>query len=164
MSIHIQEFTFGHDDHDITNEMRLWLLGGFRELLDPDASREATFEFPIPLAMGVLPCAMYGPKMGDEPMTSDHIMWYPRKGRTCPSRLTKLPMRMSGTISGAYAWDHVRHSLDFYSVYGGPVAPREMGDLEHQSLECGVKLPEGAIAESWAFWREHALSVETLRG
>lgn len=95
-----------------------------------------------------LPCALYGPAMGDAPVEESEVFYQARPGRAWKSRLVDRPVRpydkvtlVVGPFKGGRAV--------LYTAYAGPAAPREVNDPR-------------ADKDSTAFWAEHALAVEAL--
>jgi len=74
-----------------------------------------------------------------------------RCGRKTWSRMCRRPPTTSSlvTVIGGPSSEAPGECI-LYTAYGGPLAPREPGDP-------GIETPEQA-AESFAFWRTHALS------
>jgi hypothetical protein len=92
-----------------------------------------------------LPCGLYGPIMGDEPVADGDVTLEQRSPDRPLSRRVQRPLRPSHTMTvigvGPY---------QVFTAYGGPCAPREPGD---------PTIPdEAGRAESAAFWSQHALS------
>lgn len=96
-----------------------------------------------------LPSALYGPAAGDQPVTDAFAKMQTRGDRPQPSRMVQRPSRPSNTMTviGKVNEDG---TVEVYTAYGGPLAPREPGD---PSLSPEEK------AESEKFWAEHALAT-----
>ena len=91
-----------------------------------------------------LPCALYGPLMGDPPVSDWDVYYAPRGNRSGASRMIAKPWRLTKrmTVIGI-------GGERILTAYGGEMAPREpfdpsMSDEEH--------------AESCNFWSQHALA------
>lgn len=103
----------------------------------------------LPTYLPTVPCGLYGPAMGDEPVLESEVTYRVRDGRAGPTRTC------TGWRRGRRTWKltvvagpHEGQPCVLYTAYGGPAAPREPWD---PSLS-----PEEA-AESRAFWAVHAL-------
>lgn len=107
-----------------------------------------SFEFPEEL--GSLPCGLYGPLVGDAPVPEDAVTYGRRGERQCDTRFVDKPLRPTRTATIIAGPDDKGHGCVLYTVYGGPPAPREPGDISIKS--------EGERKEAEAFWAEHALS------
>jgi hypothetical protein len=105
-----------------------------------------TFELPPDLPS--VPCGLHGPVMGDAPVGDAEVVLEARGSRPGPSRLCARAPREVRTVT-VIAGPHESEPCVLYTAFGGPVAPREPWD---ESLT-----PE-QVAESEAFWAEHALS------
>ena len=132
-----------HFDHGLTPEQIEYLMQRF---VDRAAFFIETVE--LPDALGTVPCGLYGPLVGDAPLTADDTIMLPRGTRTWLSRLTPRPPRPSRLVT-VIAGPHDEHACIVYTMFGGPVAPQEPGDP-------GCK----DIAASEKFWSEHALAFD----
>lgn len=138
-----------HVDHGLGIEQLCFALGRLTDQVDLDfAPHTATHVVAVelPERLGTLSCALYGPVMGDPPVT-DAFMRH-RSGRAGESRMIEAPMRDTRTATVIVGPHEGR--LVLYTAFGGPVAPREPWDP-------GLSA-EGKV-ESEAFWREHALAT-----
>lgn len=138
-----------HVDHGMSIEQLCFALGRLTDEVDLDfaphtATRVVAVELPDHL--GTLTCALYGPVMGDPPVTAAFMRQRP--GRSGESRMIDAPLRDTRTATIIVGPHNGR--LVLYTAFGGPVAPREPWD---PSLTAEGK------AESEAFWREHALAT-----
>ncbi len=98
-----------------------------------------------------LQCGLYGPVMGDQSVLECDVAYGKRTGRSYTSRLTNKPMRAvreCTVIAGPYK----EFSCVLYTVFGGPLAPKELDDPTNNA--------ESGRAESSAFWQLHALVNE----
>lgn len=119
------------------------------------AGRDAFFieSFDLPEGVGTLECGLYGPVMGDVPVTEAEATYTLRPGRKCATRgLKGAMMRPTRTITVIAGPDNQGNPCVLYTVYGGPVAPREPGDPTIPNWE--------GIEESRKFWAEHALAFK----
>ena len=159
-----------HVDHGLTAEQLQFLLDRF-------ADRDSFFieTLTLPRELGTVPCGLYGPIMGDPPISDAEVTHATRGTRAWTSRIIDLPPRQqhevtviagpheepcwhcdgSGGIGewkaripcGTCVGGKVKHACILYTAFGGPLAPQEPGDP-------GCKDPEASAV----FWREHALS------
>ena len=130
-----------HIDHGLTEDQ-------LRYLLDRFADRAAFFleTIELPDQLGTVPCGLYGPIMGDPPITETEVLHEQRGTRAWTSRLVDRetrPTRMVTVIAGP----HDGNACVLYTAFGGPASPQEPGDP-------GCKDP----AASAVFWRDHALA------
>lgn len=135
-----------HLDHYLLPSHLEWLLKMHAEL---DRFAIATVELPpfLPdLVMG-----LYGPIVGDAPISEDEVTYGVRPGRRWATRFVHRPVRaMRPTrLLTFVAGPHEDKPCVLYTAYGGPKAPREPGDLGITSWT--------EIVESRDFWAEHAL-------
>ena len=102
----------------------------------------------LPAELGVVPCALRGPAVGDPPIPDSETEMRRRGERTWESRTTTLPptrTRLVTIIAGPAGSD----TCVLYTVYGGPCAPQEPDD---------PNLDPRRIGPSMDFWATHALS------
>lgn len=135
----------GHLDHGLTMEQLRWVLETFG-----DRSEFFIETVEMPENLGTLPCALYGPLMGDEPITDEQVHLRVRLGREWPSRMVERPVRGTRKVT-IIAGPHAGLPCVLYTIYGGPPAPREVDDPD---------LPEADREEAKAFWSEHALAFD----
>lgn len=95
---------------------------------------------------GSVPCGLYGPLMGDPPISGDEAYDEVRGGRGWPSRLVDKPMRQTNKVT-VIAGPHGDKPCVLYTAYGGPAAPQEPGDPNARDKGASEK-----------FWSEHALA------
>jgi hypothetical protein len=134
-----------HLDHQLTSEHVKFVLG-----LDPSAHGDPsepvrTFTVEMPEHLAPLPCGLYGPKMGDEPVAEADVTYAVRGKRKGESRLVARPMRESRLLA-VVAGPHDGHDWVLFTSYGGPVMPREAFEDDSE--------------ETKEVWGEHALSSE----
>lgn len=150
-----------HIDHGLTARQLAHVLLLF-------AGRDAFFKETITLPddLGTVPCALFGPIMGDEPIPSFLVEMKSRGTRAYSSRMlsrfdpvgtdwiklgTKhLSTKRTVNTLTVIAGPHDGYPCVLYTTFGGPIAPKESGD----STLCDAT----EIAESIAFWSEHALA------
>ena len=102
----------------------------------------------LPLALGVVPCGLHGPAVGDPPVPDAECAHAPRNGRAWSSRLCERPARPTSLVT-IIAGPHEGEQI-VYTMFGGPPAPQEVGDPGCAN-----------VATSTAFWAEHALTRES---
>ena len=105
----------------------------------------------LPEELGTVPCGLYGPVMGDEPVPEDEVSYARRGSREWTSRMCDRPLRPARQVS-VIAGPHEDHECVLYTAFGGPVAPREPADPA-----CAE---DDQLAASREFWSQHALSRE----
>jgi hypothetical protein len=132
-----------HVDHGLTSAQLEWLLARF-------ADRDAFFieSVELPQELGTVPCGLYGPDMGDEPVAESDVHYAVRGEREWSSRLVNRPSRPTRTVT-VVAGPFEEHACVLYTAYGGPCSPQEPGDPG-----CKDK------ASSEQFWSQHALAAE----
>ncbi len=105
----------------------------------------------MPPDLPPLESGLYGPAAGDPPVAEADIHWTARPGRQWASRMVDKPPRPTNiltVIAGPSAPG--KDDCILYTVYGGPLAPRELNDPDLR--------PEDR-AEAEAFWAIHALAM-----
>lgn len=119
-----------HLDHGLTARQLAHILLRFA---DRDAFFIETIE--LPEELGTVPCALYGPIMGDDPITDHRVVMAPRGTRAWPSRMLShssiyqpRPTRLLTVIGGPSDGD----PCVLYTAFGGPQAPQEPGDIRRQ--------------------------------
>jgi hypothetical protein len=138
-----------HVDHGLTASQLIFICKRFQD-------RRAFFieELELPKDLGTVACALYGPAMGDDPITEDEVVYRVREGRKWTSRMAaphvfhakRRRSRKIVVIGGPNDNDE----CVLYTAYGGPLAPREPGDLTISSWE--------ELLSSRKFWSEHCLA------
>jgi len=130
-----------HVDHGLTADQ-------LRYLLDRFAGRHAFFleTIELPEHLGMVPCGLWGPIMGDPPVDEAPVLHEPRGTRAWTSRIVDRPTRQTRKVT-VIAGPHDGHACVLFTAFGGPASPQEPGDP-------GCKDP----VASAAFWREHALT------
>lgn len=174
-----------HVDHGLTEAQVAHLLERF-------ADREAFFieTTELPTELGAAPCDLFGPLVGDEPVPESEVTYMARGARAWKSRTIAVAYprtsRKVTVIAGphdeacdpAHHWPKqcilcegigkVHHACILFTAYGGPLAPREPGDLESEIEHVRGLAPspghftlladlDRKLAASRAFWSEHAL-------
>jgi hypothetical protein len=178
-----------HLDHALTEAQVNHILERFAQ---KDSFFIETFELPEDL--GTVPCGLFGPTVGDKPVHEDFVFYASRGARAYKSRLIDELARPTRTVTviggghdervdegtpGAvrkYLTDAtpiwvITHPCVLFTAFGGPLAPKEVGDLRAQcaavkadtGLDDLLKAQQLAqleqkLVESTNFWGEHALS------
>jgi hypothetical protein len=120
------------------------------DMVNPD-KRLIIETLDLPEAAGTVACALYGPAMGDPPISEDEVQYRVRPGRSWPSRMVARPVRQTRILT-LVAGPHDGHDLVLYTCYGGPAAPRELNDPDLEPADS---------AASIEFWKDHALATGT---
>ncbi|HUY35825.1 MAG TPA: hypothetical protein VMV69_23985 [Pirellulales bacterium] len=102
----------------------------------------------LPAELGTLECGLYGPLCGDAPVAEREVHFGRRPGREHDSRLVARRARRTNKLS-VITGPHAGLPCVLYTVYGGPVSPKEVND---------PTLADHDREESAAFWSEHALA------
>lgn len=162
-----------HLDHGLTDGQRHHLLERFRD-------REGFFieTFELPPELGEVPCALYGPIMGDPPVPDSDVAIVRRGDRKWLSR-TLVPSvakalgapRMVRTVT-VIAGPHDGQPCVLYTAFGGPLSPKEVGELELEWQKLVEEIPRTTEVvakmdavraklrdESQPFWKDHALAI-----
>lgn len=130
-----------HVDH-VPASVVEWALSRF-------ADRQAFFieTVELPPELPELDNALYGPVCGDLPVADGYMGQRP--GRDYLSRLVARPVRKTRTVT-VIAGSHGDEPCVLYTIFGGPVSPKEVNDptLVEKDREASVK-----------FWAEHALAI-----
>lgn len=92
---------------------------------------------------------LYGPASGDAPVDERSVHYAKRSEDRPASRMVALPKRPTRTVTVIGMVDE--DGVTVYTIYGGPAAEREPGDLSLQND------PE-ALRAAKKFWSEHALA------
>jgi hypothetical protein len=136
-----------HLDHGLTSE-HLKLI--FEQFGDRNEFFIETITIPAPLPL--IPCLLFGPIMGDEKIDDLRVEWEKRGDRPYPSRILfgarpRLQSRLT-VVCGP----HQEHKCILYTAFGGPLAPKEVGDPT-------IATSPKDISASANFWAEHALAM-----
>lgn len=132
-----------HLDHGLSQDVVAYLTARF-------ADRHAFFieTVELPAELGMVPCGLYGPVMGDAPITDAYCAHQKRGERAYTSRmLVDFPIRKT-RLATVIAGPHEDLACILYTAFGGPATPKEPND---------PTLAPEKLAESEEFWREHAL-------
>lgn len=165
-----------HLDHGLTEAQIAHVLARFA---DREAFTLETIE--LPPELGTVPCGLHGPIMGDDAVSDAECVHATRGERAWTSRLCERAPRQVRTVT-VIAGPHDGEACVVYTMFGGPPAPQEPGELERQLSEVlatertalaamagsagAGDAPESPkvtelrrkIRASCPFWRDHALS------
>tara|TARA_R100001079_G_scaffold109558_1_gene82625 strand:- start:2922 stop:3344 length:423 start_codon:yes stop_codon:yes gene_type:complete len=132
-----------HVDHGLTSKQLDFVLAQIGEVAGFGIHRVV-----LPESLGTVPCGLYGPTMGDDPVLESEVRLKRRGDREGLSRMVDRPVRQVSTVT-VIAGPHEGETV-LYTAFGGPPAPREPWDSS---------LDENGVAESLKFWSEHALAI-----
>lgn len=139
-----------HLDHNVS-VAHLSMI--FREMGNCDKFEIRTFDLEYHMR---LTCEIKGPVVGNPPVREDQVTYCQRGDRAGKSRVVNddslLVPTFSDKMTVIVGPDESVGSgnVVLYTVYGGPLAPREPWDPTIQD-------DPALLAESKAFWAEHAL-------
>jgi hypothetical protein len=103
----------------------------------------------LPTHLSAVRCDLHGPAVKEPPVLEDEVWWGCRGERPYESRLCRRPPNMTRVLT-VIAGPHDGLPCVLFTVFGGPVAPREVMDPNFKTLE--------EVRQSEEFWAEHALS------
>jgi len=132
-----------HLDHNLTSEHVEWLLKHFADRIGFFIE---TVELPRELAP--VECDLYGPSVGDPPVSESDVTYLVRGNRPGASRVVRRVPRLTRTLT-VIAGPHGDEPVVLYTAYGGPAAPREPFDGSLRTKE--------EKQASRDFWAVHAL-------
>lgn len=134
-------FTVHHADHGITDAQMAYIQGSLRATVEGDGFFIAQDR--IPAELGTVPCGLYGPIMGDDPVTEATMEV--RGDRPYADRMVDRPFRQVDYVQSIGIRDGDTFTL--FTVFGGPLAPQHPEDPNNRDVPTSV-----------AFWAEHALA------
>ena len=132
-----------HADHGISQGQLKYIVEQLK-----NSTKDGFFiqEVKLPAELGSVPCGIYGPVMGDPPVTDAEVTMESRGlDRTWKDRMINKPTRPVDYVQAIGARDGDQFTL--YTIYGGPLAPQNPDDPGNRDKEGSQK-----------FWSEHALS------
>jgi len=137
------KFEVLHQDHGITSAQAAHI----QERLVVAVTEGGFFiqQVEIPANLGTVPCGLYGPAMGDAPVSDEDVILEARGDRAWQDRLLDKPYRQVGYVQTIGIRDDSGFTV--FTMYGGPLAPQNPEDPTNND-------PKGA--RQW--WAEHALS------
>jgi len=136
-------FTVHHADHGLTEAQTQYALDSVAGIGEGFFIKQVEF----PEELGPVPCALYGPAMGDEPVRDEEVMMLKRGDRPWADRMMvgkTRPVQYVQVI-GQMGVD----ACSVFTIYGGPLAPQNPEDPSCLDPE---------KAKAW--WAEHALVPE----
>lgn len=136
-----------HTDYGLTKDQVDFIVSLFSE------RREffiASLE--LPAELGTVPCGLFGPDMGDAPVSDEEVTNENRGERAWTSRLVSREPRPTRTVT-VIAGPHDGHECVLFTAFGGPHAPREPGDPSIKD--------DAELRRSKQWWSEHALAKAT---
>ena len=135
-----------HADHGISEAQMDYIARTTMTIMDLDPNLSGFFirQVAIPPELGEVPCGLYGPAMGDDPVGDDEVTYESRGDRPWKDRLINKPMRPVQYVQVIGIEDHGKYTV--FTVYGGPLAPQNPSDPSNEDVE-----------SSKQFWAEHAL-------
>lgn len=135
-----------HTDHGLTERHLQYLQFAFK---GRTSFFRETIYFPGELEQ--IPCALYGPAVGDDPIAEKKVTYERRGDRPNLSRMIDKKSRPTRQVT-VIAGPHEGEPCVLYTAFGGPLAPKEPGD---PSLT-----EEEQIKEAEEFWKQHALAKQ----
>lgn len=133
-----------HLDHALTEAQIEFILA-----LPADEGKVTVQTVELPAELGTVPCGLYGPTMGDEPVAEGDVTYAVRGERKGSTRLVALPSRPCRKVT-VISGPHDGEPCILFTAFGGPQAPREPFEDDSE--------------ESRDFWSQHALSSEGVGG
>lgn len=172
-----------HVDHHLTSDQLKHIETRFAERVGFFVE---TFE--LPTALGTVPCGLFGPLMGDSPVTDEEASWMKRGAREYPSRVIERRPRRTSKVT-VVAGPHeetcgqcagkgevspmAKHENEFPigAALNWQCPHCDGGKLKHGCIlytafggpaapreMCDPTLPPALLDESKDFWGAHALS------
>ena len=134
-------FVIFHADHGITRDQKQYIESALKE----SSIQDGFFirEVRIPRFFGSVPCGLYGPSMGDDPIADSQVRLEARGDRPWKDRLIDAPMR---EVDYVQCIGIREGGFKLFTIYGGPLAPQNPDDPSNNDAE-GAR----------AFWAKHAL-------
>jgi hypothetical protein len=145
-----------HDDHGITD--------GQMEFIRNAVVNDETIEFDEETGffkkevkitdenLLPVPCGLYGPAMGDDPISETRVFFLKRGGRRYTDRVINLPVRPVDYVQVIGAKDQ-NGNFTIYTIYGGPEAPQHPADPTCKDKKASA-----------IWWGVHALVAEVPDG
>ena len=145
--------TLVHDDHGLQPE-HADLIQASEEIASKNAGDFVIIVLPLPDGVESLPCALYGPAVGDDPVSGEQVTFEVRGGRDGPSRLVDKPCRPARNVVVI----GIKGGVCF-TAYGSRAeepAPMEPWDAERKHASGDISADE--LLKSRQFWAVHALA------
>ena len=112
-------FTVFHADHGITDDQMAHIQASLAASVKEDGF--FIVEGKIPTELGSVPCGLYGPAMGDEPVADHSVIMEERGDRPYADRMLDAPSRPVNYVQSIGIREGTKFTL--FTVYGGPLAP-----------------------------------------
>jgi hypothetical protein len=151
-----------HLDHGLTPQQIAFVLDAVRPKIKEISTHEAEHgpladphlrrTVDLPADLGTVPSGIYGPVVGDHPVEEEEVFYAKRGDRQGDSRLVDKPHRSTNKVT-IIAGPHTDFRWALYTMFGGPLAPKEPATLNRQDTAQDHK-------ESREFWAVHALSSQ----
>ena len=129
-----------HLDHNLTDAQIEYILG-----LSAAEGSVTVQTVLLPDGLGLVPCRLFGPIMGDDPIPESDVTYAKRGDRAGESRLVNRSPRLVRTVT-VISGPHDGNPCVLFTAFGGPQAPREPFEDDSE--------------ESRTFWGQHALAAE----
>lgn len=142
-----------HDDHGITDGQMEFIRNVVvnDETIEYDEGTNGFFKREIEITDDSLlpvPCGLYGPAMGDEPVTDDQVFFLKRNDRQWYDRCISAPVRPVAYVQ-VIGQKNENENFTVFTVFGGPLAPQNPSDPTNKDPKA---------AAQW--WQVHALVSE----
>ena len=141
--------TVHHADHNITPE-QLDYIQNHAEFKPYSEGDFVITVIEMPSSLGSVPCALYGPSVGDAPVTDDQVHYQRRGDRAEKSRMIDAPCRPTNkvVVIGLVK----KFAITMYGT-------RAMGPSPREPWDKGLNTEE-LRQEAKDFWAVHALSSQ----
>jgi hypothetical protein len=135
-----------HADHGITETQQSYINAELETQPDGFFIRQVN----LPDVLGVVPCGLHGPVMGDDPVPDSEVTLEVRGDRPYADRMVNRASRPVNYVQviGVRAGN----DLTLFTVYGGALAPQHPEDPTNEAIEAAKK-----------FWSQHALANGTIK-
>ena len=137
-----------HDDHPMSDEQIEWIQT-HPVISEMEEGEFICQVFEVPVSRGTVPSALYGPSVGDDPITEDEVTYMVRGKPGQESRMIDKPVRQAHNMCVIGLVGKIAFTL--YGTQANEPSPREPWDEGFASDE------EKEFATK--FWSEHALSI-----
>jgi len=134
-------FTVHHADHGLSEAQTQYALDSVADIGEGFFIKQVEF----PEELGPVPCALYGPAMGDEPVRDEAVMMLKRGDRPWADRMMVGKTRPVQYVQ-VIGQRKDSSFINVFTIYGGPLAPQNPEDPSCLDSE---------KAKAW--WAEHAL-------
>ena len=144
-----------HDDHGLT-PAHVALLQTSPKIAAFDEGSFVLVVLPLPDGVPSLPCALYGPSVGDDPVRDSDVMLEVRGDRDGPSRLIDLPHRPARNMVVCGMKGGVCFTA--YGTGATEPSPMEVWDVERKYDAGRFGVSKEDVQRSREFWAAHALA------